>query len=36
MIYTGTDVKRDGLIITAYGPKAATKLGEEIARTLEE
>lgn len=34
--YTGASVERDGLIITANGPAAATKFAEEIAKTLEE
>jgi len=32
--YTGMEVERDGLIITAGGPGAAAKFGEEIARAL--
>jgi len=31
---TGAEVERDGLLITATGPDAAAKFGEEIARTL--
>jgi protease I len=34
--YTGAGVERDGLIITANGPKAATKFAEEVAKALEE
>jgi len=34
--YTGASVERDGLIITANGPQAATKFAEEIATALEE
>ncbi len=34
--YTGASVERDGLIITANGPKAATGFAEEIAKALEE
>ena len=34
--YTGASVERDGLIITADGPQAATKFAEEIATALEE
>jgi protease I len=34
--YTGASVERDGLIITANGPTAATKFAEEIAKALEE
>ncbi len=34
--YTGASVERDGLIITADGPKAATKFAEEIVKALEE
>jgi protease I len=34
--YTGASVERDGLIITADGPQAATKFAEEIAKALEE
>ncbi len=34
--YTGASVERDGLIITANGPQAATRFAEEIARALEE
>lgn len=33
-IYTGADVERDGLIITANSPKAATRFGQAIANTL--
>ncbi len=32
--YTGAAVERDGLLITAHGPDAAAKFGEEIARAL--
>lgn len=35
-IYTGTDVARDGNIITANGPAAAYKFGEEILKALTE
>jgi protease I len=35
-IYTGALVERDGLIITANGPKAARLFGETIAAALEE
>jgi len=34
--YTGASVERDGLLITANGPQAATKFAEEIAKALEE
>lgn len=34
--YTGASVERDELIITADGPKAATKFAEEIAKALGE
>ncbi len=34
--YTGADVERDGLIITAIGPQAAAKWGEEIVKALGE
>ena len=34
--YTGASVERDGLIITANGPKAAAAFAEEIAKALEE
>lgn len=34
--YTGASVERDGLIITANGPQAATKFAEEIAKALGE
>ncbi|MFQ5814210.1 MAG: DJ-1/PfpI family protein [Anaerolineae bacterium] len=34
--YTGASVERDGLIITANGPKAAVEFAEEIAKALEE
>jgi len=34
--YTGASVERDGLIITANGPKAATRFAEEIAKALEQ
>jgi len=34
--YTGTSVERDGLIITADGPKAAVEFAEEITRALGE
>ncbi len=34
--YTGSDVERDGRIITASGPEAAEKFGETIAKALEE
>jgi len=33
-VYTGDDVERDGLIITANGPMAAKKFGETIAQAL--
>lgn len=33
-LYTGKDVTRDGLIITANGPEAAEKFGERIAEAL--
>ncbi len=32
--YTGADVERDGLIITADGPRAATQFGKTIADAL--
>lgn len=32
--YTGDDVTVDGLIITANGPRAAKKFGQEIAKAL--
>ncbi len=32
--YTGADVEQDGKIITANGPKAATKFGERILENL--
>jgi len=34
--YTGASVERDGLIVTADGPKAATRFAEEIAKALGE
>jgi protease I len=34
--YTGASVERDGLIITADGPKAAAEFAEEIAKALGE
>ncbi len=34
--YTGASVERDGLIITADGPKVSAKFAEEIAKALEE
>jgi protease I len=34
--YTGASVERDGLLITANGPQAATEFAEEIAKALEE
>jgi protease I len=34
--YTGAGVERDGLIITANGPKAAAEFAEEIAKALGE
>lgn len=34
--YTGAEVERDGLIITASGPPAARQFGETIAAALEE
>lgn len=34
-IYTGEPVTRDGKIITANGPQAAAKFGEEIINTLQ-
>ena len=34
--YTGASVERDGLIITANGPRAAARFAEEIAKALEE
>jgi protease I len=34
--YTGASVERDGLIITANGPKAAAEFAEEIVEALEE
>jgi protease I len=34
--YTGVSVERDGLIITANGPQAATEFAEEIAKALGE
>ncbi|MEM3399627.1 MAG: DJ-1/PfpI family protein [Candidatus Micrarchaeia archaeon] len=34
-MHTGADVQVDGKIITADGPKSATKFGREIARLLE-
>jgi protease I len=34
--YTGASVERDGLIITANGPKATVEFAEEIAKALEE
>jgi len=33
-IYTGAAVERDGLIITAKGPRAASQFGKAIAETL--
>ena len=33
--YKGTDVERDGLIITGSGPQAAVQFGQMIAKTLE-
>ncbi len=33
--YTGNDVEKDGNIITAAGPRAAKKFGEEIVKVLE-
>lgn len=33
--YTGSDVERDGLIITASGPEAATQFGKTIVEALE-
>ncbi len=33
-IYTGQDVERDGLIITANGPDATDKFAEEIVKAL--
>lgn len=35
-IYTGSDVERDGLIITGSGPAAATRFGQTIVKALEE
>lgn len=32
--YTGADVERDGLVITADGPRAATQFGKTIADAL--
>ncbi len=34
-VYTGSDVKRDGLIITGSGPAAATRFGQTIVKALE-
>lgn len=34
--YTGTDVERDGLIITANGPRAAAQFGKTIAEAVTE
>ncbi len=34
--YTGKEVERDGLIITAFGPPASRQFGETIAAALEE
>jgi protease I len=34
--YTGASVERDGLIITANGPKASAEFAEEIAKALGE
>lgn len=34
--YTGASVERDGLIITANGPKAAAEFAEEIVKALEQ
>ncbi|MHC4365802.1 MAG: DJ-1/PfpI family protein, partial [Planctomycetota bacterium] len=34
--YTGADVERDGLIITANGPKAAAQFGKAIVDALTE
>lgn len=33
-VYTGMDVERDGNIITASGPQAARKFGQEIVKAL--
>ncbi len=33
--YTGTDVERDGLIITGSGPQAAVQFGQAIVKALE-
>ena len=33
--YTGSDVERDGLIITGSGPQAATQFGQAIVKALE-
>jgi len=35
-MYTGSDVERDGLIITGSGPAAATRFGQTIVKALEE
>lgn len=34
--YTGAEVERDGLIITAFGPPASRQFGETVAAALEE
>ncbi len=35
-IFTGSDVERDGLIITGSGPAAATRFGQTIVKVLKE